>query len=647
LAFAWRGGSASARHAIWALAIAGALLLPAAASVLPTFELPLLSFPPYKGGVPERINSSLDSEAGVVAHTETLIVSDEATPRLEGTATELLALVWSLGFLVVFGRFVAASVAVRRLIKHSIDVEDPQWRELIQDLRSQLSITKPTRLVFHEGSISPMTWGLFRHVILLSSKAQQWTPARRRLVLTHELAHVKRNDGLMQLGVQLACSVYWFNPLIWYAAHRLRLEREHACDDQVLNQGTNPEDYAGHLIEIARGLCHDATFTFAAISMAQPSQLETRVRSIINSKVSRRTLSRLAMAALLASIGVFTASVASVAITAAVPPPPVLAATPIPLPEPAAEKPAPPPPQRTRIGDPGTAPTAGVTPPRVVSSTQPPYTREAFTNRIEGTVTIDAAIDAGGNVRVLRTVKGLGYGLDENASRALTEWKFAPAVRNGVAVEAVTQVDVDFILANDLSMNGTVGGTVSGLGGTALIPGVSVTATEVATGLVFTQLTDKNGAYRFASLKPGTYSVTAAIPGYTPRTFNRAPLGAQQQVRLNFALEQQVQVSLYPQGKDVEVFKVGGNVRPPTVVQRVEPHYPEEARDERIQGTVVLGIVVRVDGDVEGVRVVRSLDPRLDESAVEAMKQWKFRPAMRDDTPVAVSLNVEVNFNLK
>jgi TonB family protein len=95
------------------------------------------------------------------------------------------------------------------------------------------------------------------------------------------------------------------------------------------------------------------------------------------------------------------------------------------------------------------------------------------------------------------------------------------------------------------------------------------------------------------------------------------------------------------------VFKVGGGVTPPTVIQRIEPQYSEEARKARYQGTVVLEAIVRKDGTCDILRIVRSLGFGLDENAIQALKQWRFRPGMRNGVPVDVALNIEVNFNLR
>jgi TonB family protein len=180
--------------------------------------------------------------------------------------------------------------------------------------------------------------------------------------------------------------------------------------------------------------------------MAQPSQLETRVVSILDSRARRRTLSRLAMAGLCMLTGLITISSAAIGVTAAVPLPPVLIAA-IKLAAPAPEaKVAPAAPQRTRIGNAGAAPNITVTPPQVIESAAPSYTNDALVARIEGTVTLEASVDAQGNASVLRVVKGLGFGLDETATDAVKGWKFAPALRNGLPVQAITQIDVDFKL---------------------------------------------------------------------------------------------------------------------------------------------------------------------------------------------------------
>ncbi len=100
---------------------------------------------------------------------------------------------------------------------------------------------------------------------------------------------------------------------------------------------------------------------------------------------------------------------------------------------------------------------------------------------------------------------------------------------------------------------------------------------------------------------------------------------------------------------DSTVYAPGNGVTLPSVVKHVNAVYTQEARDQRIEGVVVLECVVRPDGHVTDVVVTRSLDSvfGLDKQAVEAMRQWEFKPGMKDNKPVAVKIAVEMNFTLK
>jgi len=93
-------------------------------------------------------------------------------------------------------------------------------------------------------------------------------------------------------------------------------------------------------------------------------------------------------------------------------------------------------------------------------------------------------------------------------------------------------------------------------------------------------------------------------------------------------------------------YRVGGGVSAPRALYSPDPEYSEEARKAKYQGTVVLWVVVGPDGKPRDIRVSRTLGLGLDEKAIEAVRQWKFEPARKDGQPVAVQINVEVNFRL-
>jgi periplasmic protein TonB len=93
-------------------------------------------------------------------------------------------------------------------------------------------------------------------------------------------------------------------------------------------------------------------------------------------------------------------------------------------------------------------------------------------------------------------------------------------------------------------------------------------------------------------------------------------------------------------------YRIGGGVSPPSVIQKVEPEYSEEARKAKFQGTVILFVVVDEKGNPRDLKVIRPLGLGLDQKAIEAVEKWKFRPGMKDGKPVAVQATIEVNFRL-
>jgi TonB family protein len=97
------------------------------------------------------------------------------------------------------------------------------------------------------------------------------------------------------------------------------------------------------------------------------------------------------------------------------------------------------------------------------------------------------------------------------------------------------------------------------------------------------------------------------------------------------------------------VYKAGNGVTLPTIVKQVKADYTKEAKDQRIEGVVVLDCVVLPNGSVSNITVSRSLDSvyGLDRKATEAMAQWQFKPGTKDGKPVAVRIAVEMNFTLK
>jgi len=201
-----------------------------------------------------------------------------------------LTLAWAAGAAVVLAVLACSVLRARSIGASARPLVDSDWLALLDRTAGELSLRRRVRLLIADGPVVPMTWGWSHPVVLLPADARDWSPPRRRQVLLHELAHIQRGDWLTQLLAQVACALYWYQPLAWLAARRLRQQREHACDDRVLAAGNRASDYAGHLLDIARTRRTSHTAGFATLAMARPSQLEGRLLAVLDERRDRRAL---------------------------------------------------------------------------------------------------------------------------------------------------------------------------------------------------------------------------------------------------------------------------------------------------------------------------------------------------------------------
>lgn len=311
VAFLLRRASAAARHLVWATAIVSTLLLPLPPMLLRAWEAPFelvhVSLPPALGSRSEPLRWA-ESEPGTLpagggadaAVGRGTAISAEGSmgehtvpdPRQGGQDVPwpwvgwLLA-AWAAGASILLLRLLVGWIRVHRLRQRAEPVRDRAWRELLDSASHAVGLEQEVTLLQSPSADVPMTWGILRPVVLLPSCSVSWPTEQRRAVLLHEMAHVARRDCLVQTLAEIACALYWFHPLTWFAVRRLRVEREQACDDHVLSTGESAAAYATHLLEVAR-LCRSLRFGGSvAAAMARPSQLEGRLLAVLDGTRSR------------------------------------------------------------------------------------------------------------------------------------------------------------------------------------------------------------------------------------------------------------------------------------------------------------------------------------------------------------------------
>jgi beta-lactamase regulating signal transducer with metallopeptidase domain len=348
-----RAASAATRHLIWTLTLAGALVVPIASAVVPAWRVPVAhwAITTLQPRVPADVSPAIAGPTSNIVLARAIPAADAARPRVDGvrrrgaaapsvatttatpataaarsgrpTAVAMSAVVasaaeeaasvmpsagvsgvsggtsvatwaigfWLLGVLAVLTPTLVGMARVAMLRRNARAMRGGRWALLVPSVLRELDIRRRVRFLELDGAVMPMTWGVMRPVVLLPSGDFDSTIEQRLDVLRHELAHVRRHDCLTQLVGQLACAIYWFNPLAWIAVRQLRVEREHACDDEVLRAGSKASAYADYLLRVARTLHMPGVAAFGGLAMARPSQLTGRLLAVLDDARRRGRIS--------------------------------------------------------------------------------------------------------------------------------------------------------------------------------------------------------------------------------------------------------------------------------------------------------------------------------------------------------------------
>lgn len=323
-----RGRSAALRHRIWTFALAGCLAVPVVAVMGPQLRIPVL---PEQAVLPSATVSiasvtdtgdqgqaicqptdsepaELSSGSDVVASTEfngAAVACDAGTgtgtqvdvdQRLVSTVgesvrdvdltwSEMLWAIWLLGFLLMTGRLAAAIWLQRRRLGRMTTIDDADWTSMASAIASQLGVRRSFSTLQSSATSVPMTCGIFRSVVIVPADWSTWSEEHSRCVLSHELAHIRRCDVAIQMFARMVAAVYWFNPMVWFAVYRLRVEREFACDDAVLLSGRRPTEYANALLTTLRSSRQPRPDL--GVAMVDSARLDRRVESILDRKQPR------------------------------------------------------------------------------------------------------------------------------------------------------------------------------------------------------------------------------------------------------------------------------------------------------------------------------------------------------------------------
>lgn len=453
---------------------------------------------------------------------------------------------------------------------------------------------------------SPVTFGLRHPVVLLPERFASLSRQERDSILCHELIHVRRHDWAITVCEELVRSIFWFHPAIWWLLGRIQLSREQVVDQEVILQTGDSTSYLDALLAIA-SLEIRADLAPAPLFLKK-SHLRQRVESI----VSGVTMTKRALLLPLAAAFVTLPLVIGIAAWQF----PLRAAS------------------QEAADDMGVEVQLGAA--KILHRTGIAYPEEARAKHVSGTVVVGLTLNDKGEVTDAAIVSG-PQELRRAVMQSVLNWHFS---QDGGPVSDV-QVAVHFEAGKEpVSTSQAHPPGISALNTPHTIEGVDLDKLPAA---LRDKVTEACGLTATSTFPAEDLSTLAACLRNVDEHIRTQGYLDQGKWKLSVILpgaQPASQASSSPLS-----IRVGGNVQAANILQKVTPPYPPEAKQARIQGTVRFNATIGPDGTVKNLVVV-SGHPTLVQSAMEAVRQWVYKPTLLNGNPVEVITTIDVNYTL-
>ncbi|MDB6073083.1 MAG: hypothetical protein JWO89_723 [Verrucomicrobiaceae bacterium] len=285
----WQRWPAAQRSLLWLAVFAVLAVLPISLLVQPCWELKVSqAAAPAVPSAGQAVSSVADAEVVPLAsHSPALSWWQTVTPMGWAIA------IWALGASSVPGFRILGGWQLRRLRRASSPSINKRLHHHLEWLAEELKVRRAIDVRESTDPSVPLTWGWLKPVLLLPAEATTWEDEKLDSALRHELGHIRHHDACTRWLATVVCAVWWPVPLVWMAVKAWKLEQEKACDDLVLRAGATAQDYAMQLLHAARSFSPAAQ---AAMAMARPCTLETRLRAVMDEQRNRRPMNTRAWA---------------------------------------------------------------------------------------------------------------------------------------------------------------------------------------------------------------------------------------------------------------------------------------------------------------------------------------------------------------
>jgi len=266
------------------------VLLPLMLIITPEWRVPLLPNP----AAAVKLGSA---QTGLPIANQISVAPDKGlteNPSKELTALQRWPLwflsAWLIGAIGCLLWQLLGDLSLRWILRKAQPLRGDRQRALLEELCKEADINRTVQL-YQSGEINTaLISGVFRNKVVLPQSSLQWSDQQLIIVLSHELAHIRRRDSLIEIPAKIALILYWCNPLVWLIVRQLRIERERACDNAVLNAGVKPSAYATQLMEVAADLGAFRKPLWQEAAISEGSGLKDRLLCILDPKLDRKPI---------------------------------------------------------------------------------------------------------------------------------------------------------------------------------------------------------------------------------------------------------------------------------------------------------------------------------------------------------------------
>jgi TonB family protein len=491
-----------------------------------------------------------------------------------------------------------------------------------------------TRLLVSDEVTGPVTFGFLRPVVLLPPAFTSMSREMQDAILFHELLHVERRDWLFTVGEEVVRAAFWFHPAVWWVLGEIQLSREQTVDQTVVAMTQSRDRYVDTLLAMA-GVNAQMDLAPAPLFLRR-RHLKQRVIGVIQEARMSKThliIAETAAVTVMAAAGWFITGAVS------------LSAAP------------------QMVTD-SLGVSVNLNGSQLMHRSPVAYPADALAKGVEGTVVVQVKLNADGEVGDANVLSGPDA-LRRSALQSVLTWHFDKS-------EALTTrlVNIDFVKpATPVVVTPTVTTSAAVVAPTAVFTpeigggrgGAGVRSPQLGTTKATIRAIDVIGLSDAAksqllgllpvhvgdTFSPETFpQVMQAVHGFDEHLMVSANASSSSEETLRIVAQQApLSVPVPITGSAGPLVRVGSNVQQANLISSMKPIYPPLAKQARMQGVVRFDATIGKDGTIQDLKVV-SGPPLLIAAAMQAVKQWVYKPTLLNGEPVEVATSIDISFTL-